>query len=62
MATSTITMQDFANMIIVFGFAGIIGLPIGWLLGEAIISIFKKIKEHRQKKKEQKTKVDAVIE
>ena len=50
MEASTITLQDFANLIIVYGFAGFIGLPIGWLL------------EHRQKKKEQKTKVDAVIE
>ena len=62
MEASTITLQDFASLIIVYGFAGFIGLPIGWLLGEGVILIFKKVKEHWQKKKEQKTKVDAVIE
>ena len=60
MEASTISLQDFASLIIVYGFAGFIGLPIGWLLGEGVIAIFKKIKEHRQKKKE--TKVKAVIE
>ena len=60
MEASTISLQDFASLIIVYGFAGFIGLPIGWLLGEGVIAIFKKIKKHRQKKKE--TKVEAVIE
>ena len=60
METSTISLQDFASLIIVYGFAGFIGLPIGWLLGEGVIAIFKKIKQHHQKKKE--TKVEAVIE
>lgn len=60
MEASTISLQDFASLIIVYGFAGFIGLPIGWLLGEGVIAIFKKIKEHHQKKKE--TKVEAVIE
>ena len=62
MEASTITLQDFASLIIVYAFAGFIGLPFGWLLGEGVIHIFKKIREHRQKKKEQKPKVDAVIE
>ena len=60
MEASTISLQDFASLIIVYGFGGFFGLPIGWLLGEGVIAIFKKIKEHRQKKKE--TKVEAVIE
>ena len=59
---AVINVRDFANMIIVAGFAGFIGAPIGWLLGEGLVAIFKKVKEHRQKKKEQSKKVDAVIE
>ena len=54
---AVINVRDFANMIIIARFAGFIGAPIGWLLGEGLVLLLKKVKERRQKKK-----VDAVIE
>ncbi len=59
MEATTITMQDFANLIIVYGFAGLIGVTFGGLLGEGIVQIIKAIIAHR---KEKKKKVDAVVE
>lgn len=59
MSSTTITMQDFANLIIVYGFAGLIGVTLGGLLGEGICQIIKAVIAHR---KEKKKKVEAVIE
>ena len=59
MDATTITLQDFANMIIVYGFAGFIGVTLGALLGEGIVQIIKAIIKHR---KEKKNKVGAVVE
>ena len=51
MDATTISVQDFANMIIVAGFAGFIGLTFGALIGQGVVVIAKKIAEHRKQKK-----------
>ena len=59
MEASTISLQDFASLIIVYGFAGFIGVTLGALLGEGVVQIIKAIIKHQ---KEKKNKVDAVVE
>ena len=51
MDATTISVQDFANMIIVAGFAGFIGMTMGALIGQGVVVITKKIAEHRKQKK-----------
>ena len=51
MDATTISVQEFASMIIVAGFAGFIGMTFGALIGQGVIVIAKKIAEHRKQKK-----------